>query len=580
MVSSGTPTTAVRVWQARLRVRRSRTTSPAPAPPPALSGPRPSSTSTRRSSPGRVCSRSAARSAGRVSSAGGPRCAAGTPSCCCCCPVPTRTRWTCCAAGSPRCAPAGRSPRSEPSSPRPCCEIVEPLVYSEATELIAEHRAHGDEVVVLSASGLEVVEPIAALVGADRCRATRMGVADGRYKGVIEYYCYGEAKAQAARRHRRRARLPARDCRAYSDSITDLPLLEAVGHPTVVNPDRALRRLAAATRLAGADASSIRSRCAPLRATAAAAAAAGVGGPRRWPAAGLVRLGRVTVRGDRPPLVADLRAVDRHPPCLNRCTGSGLAVLRVTDYKEAHGPRSARGGAAEKHPSTPIGLRARRSGAPRTARRGRHVVVGLRTGTPDAEATTRHVVHAWISMFARSRAASPRGDAARLYVPRVGDRYALLRPGLHARTECRQPRREPVGGDPQAKPSAARRYCGGMRRCPTSGTARPFGSRPAGHRGEPGGGPGHHPVRRPRTGPRRAAPRAPRRPAPAPAPRSPPVTRSASSPSRCDTARSGRGRPSSAAVPPDRHEAGRGQHVQPGQRLQRGCAAPGGQQPP
>ena len=88
-------------------------------------------------------------------------------------------------------------------------EIVEPLVYAEATELIAEHKANGDEVVVLSASGLEVVEPIAALVGADRCVATRMA-----------------------------------DCRAYSDSITDLPLLEAVGHPTAVNPDRALRRIA------------------------------------------------------------------------------------------------------------------------------------------------------------------------------------------------------------------------------------------------------------------------------------------------------------------------------------------------
>lgn len=121
-------------------------------------------------------------------------------------------------------------------------EIVEPLVYVEATKLIAEHRAGGDEIVVLSASGLEVVEPIAALVGADRCLATRMGVADGRYTGVIEYYCYGEAKAQAARDIATDRGYRLQDCRAYSDSITDLPLLEAVGHPTVVNPDRALRR--------------------------------------------------------------------------------------------------------------------------------------------------------------------------------------------------------------------------------------------------------------------------------------------------------------------------------------------------
>ena len=123
-------------------------------------------------------------------------------------------------------------------------EIVEPLVYAEATDLIAEHRAAGDEVVVLSASGLEVVEPIAALVGADRCQATRMAIRNGRYTGEIELYLYGERKAQAARDIAAARGYRLADCRAYSDSITDLPLLEAVGHPTAVNPDRALRRVA------------------------------------------------------------------------------------------------------------------------------------------------------------------------------------------------------------------------------------------------------------------------------------------------------------------------------------------------
>jgi HAD superfamily phosphoserine phosphatase-like hydrolase len=123
-------------------------------------------------------------------------------------------------------------------------EIVEPLVYAEATELIAEHRAAGDEVVVLSASGLEVVAPIAALVGADRCLATRMAVREGRYTGEIELYLYGDQKAQAARDVAAAQGYRLADCRAYSDSITDLPLLEAVGHPTAVNPDRALRRVA------------------------------------------------------------------------------------------------------------------------------------------------------------------------------------------------------------------------------------------------------------------------------------------------------------------------------------------------
>lgn len=123
-------------------------------------------------------------------------------------------------------------------------EVVEPLVYAEATQLIATHRAQGDEVVVLSASGLEVVEPISALVGVDRCVATRMAVKDGRYTGEIEHYLYGEQKAQAARQIAAERGYRLEDCYAYTDSITDLPLLEAVGHPVAVNPDRALRRLA------------------------------------------------------------------------------------------------------------------------------------------------------------------------------------------------------------------------------------------------------------------------------------------------------------------------------------------------
>ncbi len=156
-------------------------------------------------------------------------------------------------------------------------EIVEPLVYAEATALIAEHRAQGDEIVVLSASGLEVVEPIAALVGADRCLATRMGVADGRYTGVIEYYCYGEEKARAAAEIAAEGSYRLADCRAYSDSITDLPLLEAVGHPTAVNPDRALRREAVRRGwpiLTFADPVALRSR---FRPSGMAAVAAGVG---------------------------------------------------------------------------------------------------------------------------------------------------------------------------------------------------------------------------------------------------------------------------------------------------------------
>jgi HAD superfamily hydrolase (TIGR01490 family) len=123
-------------------------------------------------------------------------------------------------------------------------DIVDPLIYDEAAGLIEDHKASGREVVIVSSSGEEVVGPIGDLVGADRVIATRMVVADGRYTGQIEYYAYGPTKAAAMRELAEAAGYDLADCYAYSDSITDLPMLEAVGHPAAVNPDRALRRAA------------------------------------------------------------------------------------------------------------------------------------------------------------------------------------------------------------------------------------------------------------------------------------------------------------------------------------------------
>jgi len=122
---------------------------------------------------------------------------------------------------------------------------IEPTVYAEAMDLIAEHHAAGRDVVIVSASGSEVVEPIAALLGADHVIATRMAVVDGRYTGEIAFYAYGAAKAEAVRALAKERDYDLAACYAYSDSATDVPMLEAVGTAAVVNPDRALRRLAA-----------------------------------------------------------------------------------------------------------------------------------------------------------------------------------------------------------------------------------------------------------------------------------------------------------------------------------------------
>jgi phosphoserine phosphatase len=69
-----------------------------------------------------------------------------------------------------------------------------------------------------------------------------MVVEDGKYTGDIAFYCYGEGKAQAIRELAAREGYLLEHSYAYSDSITDLPMLDLVGHATAVNPDRALRK--------------------------------------------------------------------------------------------------------------------------------------------------------------------------------------------------------------------------------------------------------------------------------------------------------------------------------------------------
>ena len=125
-------------------------------------------------------------------------------------------------------------------------EVVTPLVFAEAADLIAAHRLCGRDVVIVSASGEEVVAPIAKALGATHAMASQMVVEDGRYTGEIAFYCYGEAKAAAVRELAEREGYQLEHCYAYSDSVTDVPMLSEVGHPAVVNPDRALRKEAAA----------------------------------------------------------------------------------------------------------------------------------------------------------------------------------------------------------------------------------------------------------------------------------------------------------------------------------------------
>jgi HAD superfamily hydrolase (TIGR01490 family) len=121
-------------------------------------------------------------------------------------------------------------------------DLIDPLVYDEAATLIEEHHAAGRSVVIVSSSGEEIVAPIGDMLGADHVVATRMVVESGAYTGAVDFYAYGPYKAKAMTALAADHGWDLADCYAYSDSGTDVPMLQAVGHPFAVNPDRTLRR--------------------------------------------------------------------------------------------------------------------------------------------------------------------------------------------------------------------------------------------------------------------------------------------------------------------------------------------------
>jgi HAD superfamily hydrolase (TIGR01490 family) len=121
-------------------------------------------------------------------------------------------------------------------------EVIDPLVYLEALELFEDHRREDRDLYLVSSSGVEVVRPLAEYLGVPHVIATVSGVdEDGRYDGTLDFYCYGESKAVAIRAEAEERDLDLAGSYAYSDSVTDIPMLEAVGHPVAVNPDRELR---------------------------------------------------------------------------------------------------------------------------------------------------------------------------------------------------------------------------------------------------------------------------------------------------------------------------------------------------
>jgi HAD superfamily hydrolase (TIGR01490 family) len=124
-------------------------------------------------------------------------------------------------------------------------DVIEPIVYTEALDLMADHRRDGHRVYLVSAAPEEIVEPLGHYLGVDGSIATRAMIdEDGRYTGDVAFYNEGANKAAAMAELAEAEGIDLGASYAYSDSITDVPMLEAVGFPAAVNPDRDLRRTA------------------------------------------------------------------------------------------------------------------------------------------------------------------------------------------------------------------------------------------------------------------------------------------------------------------------------------------------
>lgn len=114
-------------------------------------------------------------------------------------------------------------------------------VYAGAITLVRAHQSAGRPAYLISAEPEEIVEPVAAMLGFDGSVASQAETdAEGRYTGRALRYARGPAKAEAMRSLADEHQLDLGASFAYSDSATDIPMLEAVGTPVAVNPDREL----------------------------------------------------------------------------------------------------------------------------------------------------------------------------------------------------------------------------------------------------------------------------------------------------------------------------------------------------
>ncbi|MEA2080069.1 MAG: HAD family hydrolase [Pseudomonadota bacterium] len=121
-------------------------------------------------------------------------------------------------------------------------EKIDPILLTKARDLLEQHRARGDELLIITATNRFITEPIAGRYGVSQLLATEAEIVNGEYTGGITGTpCFQAGKVARLHTWLQRNRQDLNGSWFYSDSHNDLPLLEQVDHPVAVDPDDKLK---------------------------------------------------------------------------------------------------------------------------------------------------------------------------------------------------------------------------------------------------------------------------------------------------------------------------------------------------
>jgi len=124
-------------------------------------------------------------------------------------------------------------------------KVVKPAIRHKAHQEIEYHKKNNALTVILSASTSQICEPVKNYLGFDDMICTTLELKNGRFTGYPkDRYCYGEEKLSRTINYCKETGLALKNAWFYTDSISDLPMLEAVGYPVCVSPDKKLASIA------------------------------------------------------------------------------------------------------------------------------------------------------------------------------------------------------------------------------------------------------------------------------------------------------------------------------------------------